>query len=44
MKDLKLIPPSDPRVQSTIAPFQNDMLKEHDIKDRKELMNQCLKL
>ena len=37
MKDLKLIPPSDPRVQSAIAPFQDDMLKEHDFKDRKEL-------
>ena len=38
-KELKLIPPSDPRVQSAIAPFNNDMLKEHDFKDRKELVN-----
>jgi len=36
-KELKLIPPSDVRVQSAIAPFQEDMLKEHDFKDRKEL-------
>ena len=36
-KDLKLIPPSDPRVLSAIAPFKDDMLKEHDFKDRKEL-------
>ena len=36
-KELKLIPPSDPRVQSAIAPFSDDMLKEHDFKDRKEL-------
>ena len=36
-KELKLIPPSDVRVQSAIAPFQDDMLKEHDFKDRKEL-------
>ena len=36
-KELKLIPPTDPRVQSAIAPFQEDMLKEHDIKDRAEL-------
>ena len=36
-KELKLIPPSDPRVQSAIAPFQDDMLKEHSFKDRKEL-------
>jgi peptide deformylase len=38
-KELKLIPPSDPRVQSAIAPFSDDMLKEHDFKDRKELVN-----
>ena len=38
MKELKLIPPTDPRVQSAIAPFQDDMLKEHDFKDRKELV------
>ena len=37
MKELKLIPPSDVRVQSAIAPFQDDTLKEHDFKDRKEL-------
>ena len=37
MKELKLIPPSDPRVQSAIAPFSDDMLKEHNFKDRKEL-------
>jgi len=36
-KELKLIPPTDPRVQSAIAPFSDDMLKEHDFKDRKEL-------
>ncbi len=27
-RELKLIPPNDPRVLSAIAPFQNDMLKE----------------
>ena len=37
MKELKLIPPTDPRVQTAIAPFTDDMLKEHDFKDRKEL-------
>ena len=36
-KELKLIPPNDPRVQSAIAPFTDDMLKEHDFKDRQEL-------
>ena len=37
MKELKLIPPTDPRVLSAIAPFNNDMLKEEGFKDRKEL-------
>ena len=37
MKELKLIPPSDPRVLSAIAPFKEDMLKEEGFKDRKEL-------
>ena len=39
LKELKLIPPTDPRVQSAIAPFTDDMLKEHDFKDRKDLVN-----
>ncbi len=39
LKELKLIPPSDPRVLSAIAPFTDDMLKEHGFKDRKELTN-----
>ena len=46
MKELNLIPPSDPRVQTAIAPFTDDMLKEHDFKDRKELtesMFECMK-
>ena len=37
MKELKLIPPRDPRVQSAIAPFDDSMLKEEGFKDRKEL-------
>src|SRR6056300_1789742 len=37
MKELKLIPPSDPRVQSAIAPFKDEMLKDEGFKDRKEL-------
>ena len=37
MKELKLIPPRDPRVQSAIAPFNDDMLKDEGFKDRKEL-------
>ncbi len=45
-KDIKLIPPTDPRVQSAIAPFQDDMLAEYGYKDRKELtedMFNCMK-
>ena len=37
MDELKLIPPTDPRVQSAIAPFNDEMLKDEGIKDRKEL-------
>ena len=36
-KELKLIPPNDPRVKSAIAPFQDEMLQEEGFKDRKEL-------
>ena len=36
-KEYKLIPPTDPRVLSAVAPFTDDMLKEHGFKDRKEL-------
>ena len=37
MKELKLIPPTDQRVQSAIAPFNDDMLKDEDVKNRQEL-------
>ena len=37
MKELKLIPPTDARVNNAIAPFVDDMLKDEDIKDRQEL-------
>ena len=36
-KELKLIPPTDTRVLSMIAPFTDEALKDHDFKDRKEL-------
>ena len=42
-KILKLVPPSDPRVRSAVAPFTDDMLKEHDFKDRKELSEEMFK-
>ena len=38
MNALKLVTPSDPRVQSAIAPFSDDMLKEYSLNDRKELV------
>ena len=34
---LQMVAPSDPRLLTKIAPYQDDMLKEHDFKDRKEL-------
>ena len=37
MKELQLIPPTDPRVNNAIAPFVDDMLKDEVVKDRKEL-------
>ena len=40
---LKLIPPSDPRVVSAIAPFNDEMLKEYGYKDRQELSDDLLK-
>ena len=43
MKELKLIPPSDLRVQTAIAPFNDDMLKEEGFKDRKELTESMFK-
>ena len=36
-KELKLIPPSDPRVLSMIAPFSDDRLEEEGFKNRQEL-------
>ena len=43
-KELKLIPPTDPRVLTAIAPFQNDMLQEEGFKDRKELTEKMFEL
>ncbi len=40
MKEHKLIPPSDPRVQTAIAPFDDAMLKDEGFKDRKDLSDQ----
>ena len=34
---LKMVPPNDPRLLSKIAPYQDDMLKEHDFENRKAL-------
>ena len=43
METFKLIPPQDPRVLTCIAPFSDDMLKDTDIKDRKDLSKQVMK-
>ena len=37
IKKLKLIPPTDARVNHAIAPFIDEMLKDEGFKDRKEL-------
>ena len=36
---LQMIAPTDPRLLSKIAPFQDDTLKENDFKDREDLAN-----
>ncbi len=36
-EDIRLLPPTDPRVITAIAPFQDDMLKEYGFKDRQDL-------
>ena len=43
MTTFKLIPPQDPRVLTCIAPFSDDMLKDTDIKDRKDLSDKMFK-
>ena len=43
METFKLISPQDPRVLTCIAPFSDDMLKDTDIKDRKDLSNKMFK-
>ena len=43
MTTFKLISPQDPRVLTCIAPFSDDMLKDTDIKDRKDLSNKMFK-
>ena len=42
-RELKLIPPSDPRVLSAVAPWTDDLLKEHNFKDRKEVSDLMFK-
>src|SRR6056300_1160772 len=36
-KELKLIPPSNPKILTPLPPFKDDMLKDDGFKDRKEL-------
>ena len=44
MNELKLIPPTDPRVLTAIAPFKDEMLKDEGFKDRKELSDKMYDL
>ena len=34
-RELFLLPMDDPRVMSSVAPWTDDLLKEHNFKDRK---------
>ena len=43
IQELKLIPSNDIRVNTMIAPFNDDMLKEHDFKDRAEFSKAMFK-
>jgi len=43
MKELKLIPPTDPRVNNAIAPFVDEMLKDEGFESRKELSEAMFK-
>ena len=42
-KELRLLPSTDPRVMSSIAPWTDDLLKEHNFKDRKEVSDLMFK-
>ena len=44
IKKLKLIPPTDARVNHAIAPFIDEMLKDEGYKDRKELVSSVTKI
>ena len=40
----ELIPPSDPRVNTMIAPFNDNLLKEYNLKDRQELSDKMFEV
>ena len=42
-RELFLIPSDDPRVMSAVAPWTDDLLKEHNFKDRKEVSDLMFK-
>ena len=42
-RELRLIPPTDPRVMSAVAPWTDDLLKEHNFKDKKEVSDLMFK-
>ena len=43
MKDLHLIPPTDPRVNTMLAPQNDELLKTHGFKNRTELADSMFK-
>ncbi len=42
-RELFLLPMDDPRVMSSVAPWTDDLLKEHNFKDRKEVSDLMFK-
>ena len=42
-RELRLLPSNDPRVMSAVAPWTDDLLKEHNFKDRKEVSDLMFK-
>jgi peptide deformylase len=42
-RELRLLPSDDPRVMSAVAPWTDDLLKEHNFKDRKEVSDLMFK-
>ena len=38
-RELRLLPSNDPRVMSAVAPWTDDLLKEHNFKDKNMVLD-----